>query len=96
MGQGVEAAEDGGAGGGGDVGGVVLAGDVVPVDVARSLFAHAYRVGVRNLPEKQSAVEFTRNQLDRLGIGMEVERIPWGTRNPKLPPSRLTPQQQKK
>jgi hypothetical protein len=68
----------------------------VPVDVARSFFAHAYRVGVHNLPDKQSAVEFTRNQLDRLGIGMEVERIPWGTKSPKLPPSKLTPQQQKK
>ena len=68
----------------------------VPVDVARSLFAHAYRVGVRNLPEKQSAVEFTRNQLDRLGIGQEVERIPWGTKSPRLPPSKLTPRQQKK
>ncbi len=30
-------------------------------------FAHAYRVGVRNMPDKQSAVQFTRNQLDRLG-----------------------------
>jgi transposase len=68
----------------------------VPVDVARSLFGHAYRVGVRNLPDQQSAVEFTRNQLDRLGIGREVEFIPWGTKRPKLPPSRLPPQQQKK
>jgi hypothetical protein len=68
----------------------------VAVDVARSLFGHAYRVGVRNLPHQQSAVEFTRNQLDRLGIGREVEYIPWGTKRPKLPPSRLPPQQQKK
>jgi transposase len=63
----------------------------VPVDVARSLFAHAYRVGVRNLPEQQSAVQFTRAQLDRLGIGREVERVPWGTKSPKLPPSALPP-----
>lgn len=60
----------------------------VPISVARSLFAHAYRVGVRNLPEKQSAIEFTRKQLDRLGIGMEVERIPWETKSPRLPPSK--------
>ena len=68
----------------------------VPVDLARSFFAHAYRVGVRNLPNKQNAVEFTRTQLDRLGIGMEIKEVPWGTRSPKLPPSKLTLQQQKK
>ncbi len=67
----------------------------VPLDVARSLFAHAYRVGVRNLPDQQSALQFTRTQLDRLGIGMEVERVPWGTKSPKLPPSKLTQQQKK-
>jgi transposase len=68
----------------------------VALDVARSFFAHAYRVGVRNLPGKQSALQFTRSQLDRLKIGAEIERIPWGTKSPKLPPSKLTPQQQKK
>jgi len=60
-----------------------------PRDVACSLFKLAYSVKVRNLPEKQSAAQFTRNQLDRLGIGMDLERIPWGTKSPKLPPSRL-------
>jgi hypothetical protein len=69
--------------------------NAVPVDVARALFAHAYRVGVRNLPDHQSAVQFTRNQLDRLGIGAEVERVPWGSKRPKLPPSKLTTKQQK-
>ncbi|MEA3439253.1 MAG: hypothetical protein U9R58_03135 [Chloroflexota bacterium] len=28
-------------------------------------------------------------QLDRLGIGEEIDRIPWGTKRPKLPPSKL-------
>lgn len=60
-----------------------------PRDVACSLFKLAYAVKVRNLPGKQSAAQFTRNQLDRLGIGAELESIPWGTKHPKLPPSRL-------
>jgi hypothetical protein len=60
-----------------------------PRDIACSLFKLAYAVKVRNLPDKQSAIQFTRNQLDRLGIGADIETIPWGTKNVKLPPSRL-------
>ncbi len=62
-----------------------------PRDIACSLFRLAYAVKVRNLPGKQSALQFTRNQLDRLGIGVELEKLPWGTRNFTLPPSRLKP-----
>jgi transposase len=58
-------------------------------DVACSLFKLAYAVKVRNLPGKQSSLQFTRNQLDRLGIGADLEVIAWGTKRPKLPPSRL-------
>lgn len=47
------------------------------------------QVGVKNLPEGQSAVGFTRKQLDRLGIGKELEKIPWGWKGRKLPPSKL-------
>ena len=57
--------------------------------VACSLFALAYKVGVSNLPEGQSAKHFTRQQLDRLGIGQELEVIPWGSKRHKLPPSSL-------
>ncbi len=57
--------------------------------VARSFFAHAYRVGVRNLPEGQSALAFTREQLDRLGIGQDLQEIPWGSKHHKLPLSKL-------
>ena len=60
-----------------------------PDNVARSFFAHAYRVGVRNLPEGQSALAFTREQLDRLGIGKGLQEIPWGSKRHKLPPSKL-------
>jgi hypothetical protein len=44
---------------------------------------------VCNLPEGQSALQFTRNQLDRLGIGEDVTTIPWGLKRFKLPPSQL-------
>ncbi len=60
-----------------------------PRDVACSLFKLAYAVKVRNLPDKVSAKEFTRKQLDRLGIGQELTYIPWGSKKVKLPPSRL-------
>ena len=39
---------------------------------------------------EQSALQFTRNQLDRLKIGQEVRQIPWGSRKFKLPESKLT------
>jgi hypothetical protein len=61
----------------------------VPQQVATSLFTLAHRVRVENLPEGQSALEFTRNQLDRLGIGQDVTHIPWGSKRFKLPPSKL-------
>jgi len=60
-----------------------------PQDVARSLFAHAYKVGVKNLPNGQSALAFTREQLDRLEIGKDLKEIPWGSKPHKLPPSKL-------
>jgi hypothetical protein len=58
--------------------------------VACSLFLYAYRVKVRNLGG-MSAKQWTRHQLDRLGIGRELSEIPWGTKRVKLPPSSLKP-----
>jgi transposase len=60
-----------------------------PRSVACSLFAHAYRVKVRNLPDGLSAKAWTRLQMDKLGIGAEIQQIPWGTKQVKLPPSKL-------
>src|SRR5262245_59021443 len=57
--------------------------------IACALIAYAYKVGVKNMPDGQSALEFTRAQLDRLGIGAELSEIPWGSKRFKLPPSRL-------
>ena len=34
-----------------------------------TLRTYAHRVRVQNLPDEQSALQFTRNQLDRLKIG---------------------------
>jgi transposase len=60
-----------------------------PAGVARSFFALAYQVGVKNLPEGQSALAFTREQLDRLGIGQDLQEISWGSQHHKLPASKL-------
>ena len=62
----------------------------VPQQVATSLFTLVYRVRVNNLPDGQSALQFTRNQLDRLEIGQEVTHIPWGSKRFKLPESKLS------
>ena len=57
--------------------------------VACAFFAHAYRLGVRNLPGGLSALAYTRQQLDRLGLGAELTSLPWGSKHYKLPPSSL-------
>jgi transposase len=61
-----------------------------PEKVAFSLFRFAYRVGARNLPGDVSALEYVRNQLDRLEIGQDLTQFRNGTRQPKLPASKLT------
>jgi transposase len=60
-----------------------------PGNVAGSIFRYAYQVGVKNLPKGQSALAFTRLQLDRLGLGMDLQEVPWGKTHHKLPPSKL-------
>lgn len=60
-----------------------------PRDVANSFFRYAYKVGVHNLPDGQSALSFTRNQLDRLKLGQDLLVIPVGVKKHRLPPSRL-------
>jgi transposase len=62
-----------------------------PVQVACSMFAFAHRVRVKNLPNGMSALQFTRTQMDRLGIGQNVLVVPWGAKSYKLPPSKLKP-----
>jgi|GEM_PF-1489021 len=57
-----------------------------PTQAACGLFAFAQRVHARNLPESQRALDFVRVQLDRLGIGQELQTLPWGSKSLKLPP----------
>lgn len=45
-------------------------------NVAASFFALAYKMGVKNLLEGVSARPFTRQQLDRLGLGRELTHLP--------------------
>ena len=60
-----------------------------PTQVACGLFAFAHRVRAKNLPNGLSALQFTRDQMDRLGLGQDVLILPWGTKRFKLPPSKL-------
>jgi hypothetical protein len=55
--------------------------------VACVFFAHAYRLGIANLPEGLSARQYVRRMLDQLGIGQELTRIRWGSKWVTIPPS---------
>jgi hypothetical protein len=61
-----------------------------PEAIAKKLLDFAYQVGKENRPAGQSAAQFTRARLDRLGLGCELTSIPWGRKKPiPLPPSSL-------
>jgi transposase len=60
-----------------------------PTQVACSMFAFAHLVRAKNLPNGLSALQFTRAQMDRLGLGQDVLILPWGSKRFKLPPSKL-------
>jgi len=62
-----------------------------PVSVARKLMSFAHTLGKVNRPAGQTAAQYVRYHLDRLGLGAELTEIPWGTiKSPvPLPPSRL-------
>ncbi|MEJ2736233.1 MAG: IS110 family transposase [Anaerolineae bacterium] len=61
-----------------------------PERVARKLLEHANHLGRDRRPEGQTAVEYVRHHLDRLGLGAELASIPLGkTRRIALPPSQL-------
>ena len=61
-----------------------------PEYVARKLLKHAYRLGRDHRPQGQSAGQYVRHQLDRLGLGAELTAIPLDkTRRIHLPPSQL-------
>jgi hypothetical protein len=60
-----------------------------PQNVARSFLNHAYNIHARNLPKEQSAPAFVREQLDRLGLGKDLQKISRGSKLIQLPPSKL-------
>jgi hypothetical protein len=57
--------------------------------VAKTIYRHAYRLGISKLPDGMSALMFTRHHLDRLRLGKELTHLPWGKKRYKLPPSTL-------
>ena len=65
-----------------------------PHAAAVSFLNYAYRLGVKKHLKGKSALAFTREQLDRLEIGQELETVRWGSSCYKLPPSRLLPQKE--
>jgi hypothetical protein len=61
-----------------------------PERVARKLLELANRLGPAHRPEGQTAVQYVRHHLDRLGLGAELASIPLGkTRCIVLPSSQL-------
>jgi transposase len=61
----------------------------VAESTARKLLKHAYRLGRENRPG-QSAGEYVREQLDRLGVGADLTAVPLSKqRAVSLPPSSL-------
>ena len=64
-----------------------------PERVARKFLQVAYTLGKSHRPAGQSPAAFTRHHLDRLGIGQDLQRVPWGSKKKPipLPPSRLVP-----
>ena len=46
-----------------------------PVTLANRFMNYAYGVRIKNLPNHQPAAAFTRAQLDRLGIGKDLQKI---------------------
>ena len=60
-----------------------------PQKVASSFLHLAYQIGARNLPNRISALAFTREQLDHLGVGEDLQQIDWGSKPLHLPPSTL-------
>jgi transposase len=62
-----------------------------PERLARKFLQFAYVLGKENRTPGQTTMAYVRQQLDRLGLGMEITAIPWGRKKVvPLPPSKLT------
>lgn len=60
-----------------------------PARVARKLMNYTYKTGRAQRRAGQSTAAYVREQLDRLGLGAELEHVQWGRRTIPLPPSTL-------
>ncbi len=61
-----------------------------PEQVARKFLNYTYRLDRANAPTGKRPATWVREQLDRLGLGVELTTIPWGKeRGVALPASRL-------
>ena len=59
-------------------------------DVARGFLNMVYKdIGARNLPNGQTAPEFVRCGLDRIGLGKDLQRVKRGKHEYLLPQSSL-------
>jgi hypothetical protein len=59
---------------------------------SNALLRFVYRTGVRHLPKGMTALQYTRQQLDRLELGEDLTHIVWGSKRFKLPlSSRASP-----
>jgi hypothetical protein len=56
-----------------------------PEIVARKYFQFIYNLGKDHRPAQLSAAAFVRFQLDQLGLGADLDSIPWGTKKKPLP-----------
>lgn len=56
-----------------------------PEIVANRFMNYVYAIRVRNMPGRQPAAAFTRTQLDRLGIGKDLQKIRHRSRAVQLP-----------
>jgi hypothetical protein len=64
-----------------------------PEMIANRFMNYAYKVRVRNLPNKQTAAAFTREQLDLLSLCQDLQKIRRGSKSIQLPPSKLIPKE---
>jgi transposase len=60
-----------------------------PERVARKLFQLAYRLGSQNRSLDPTTAAYVRRQLDRIGLGADLQSVNWGSKHTplKLPPS---------
>jgi transposase len=56
-----------------------------PAQVARFLAFHGCRLGKARRPEGQTVPQYVRTQLDRLGLGAELDQVNLGSKTLKLP-----------